>query len=700
MTLLIHFKNLSIMRNNMLLRLFTVLMILGISISSVQAQQKQGSSQPMVQQSYPDALPGFHIGLKGGYLLKNNDLSKNPAFYLNQGYFGELNAGWRSKNNWLGWNLSLGRLNLERKIPTIQTNNVPLSSFDLLKSTTPGWMFDSIQQDQGDFHLDTLMKLQKDKKNLQSWYAMTGPEFWFGKHRLQGFVSLNAGVGMTNFGYYTIKASGFPAMPRDMYLYDYYSQSNDKVIGQVNTYLGDAPVQYEQYSMNKKAYADYKASKEINKTEINFMARAAVGIEYFITPKFSIDASASYWYIMTPDLASAKEYKGFIGFRGKANATGALKKDDYFTPTPGGGGAIIGQRVPFDLTQNFEKKALGLISANIGIKYWLGKSKKPVEQPEPMAPPIKETVEQPEVQKKNLLITVKDGPTGYALSGVKVTVYKDGETFYTGMTDANGSIPKVDNLIPGDYKIQGILNGIKTDIAHINRSDFEGNGRVITRELTHKDLRFTLVGHTLDAATDANLSHIKTTLTESRGGENSSQVSDNNGEFRYQLDPKSDFTVIAQQKGYFSNREKVSTKGLDRSKTLYVDLRLTVNELKEGASFELKNIYYDFDKSNIRADAAKVLNDVYKMMTNNPTIVIELSSYTDSRGSDSYNMKLSQERASSAVAYLVQKGIAASRLVAKGYGETDPVNGCINGVPCTDEQHQANRRTEIKILKK
>lgn len=80
-------------------------------------------------------------------------------------------------------------------------------------------------------------------------------------------------------------------------------------------------------------------------------------------------------------------------------------------------------------------------------------------------------------------------------------------------------------------------------------------------------------------------------------------------------------------------------------------------------------------------------------------MVIELSSHTDSRGSDAYNLKLSQERASSAVAYLVQKGIDPARLVAKGYGETKPVNGCINGVPCSDEQHQANRRTEIKILK-
>src|SRR5699024_6151812 len=130
-------------------------------------------------------------------------------------------------------------------------------------------------------------------------------------------------------------------------------------------------------------------------------------------------------------------------------------------------------------------------------------------------------------------------------------------------------------------------------------------------------------------------------------------------------------------------------------KTLYVDLRLKVNQLKKGTSFKLKNIYYDFDKSDIRPDAAKVLDRVYQMLEENPTMEIELSSHTDSRGSDAYNMKLSQERASSAVSYLVKKGIDPSRMVAKGYGETKPVNGCVNGVPCTEDQYQANRRTAI-----
>lgn len=86
------------------------------------------------------------------------------------------------------------------------------------------------------------------------------------------------------------------------------------------------------------------------------------------------------------------------------------------------------------------------------------------------------------------------------------------------------------------------------------------------------------------------------------------------------------------------------------------------------------------------------------IMQQNPTLKIELSSHTDSRGNDDYNLKLSQRRADAAVAYIVSKGINRNRLEAKGYGETRLVNNCGNGVECSEEQHQENRRTEIKVL--
>jgi outer membrane protein OmpA-like peptidoglycan-associated protein/tetratricopeptide (TPR) repeat protein len=121
-------------------------------------------------------------------------------------------------------------------------------------------------------------------------------------------------------------------------------------------------------------------------------------------------------------------------------------------------------------------------------------------------------------------------------------------------------------------------------------------------------------------------------------------------------------------------------------------------QYETGSSFVLNNIYYDLDKSNIRPDAAVELDKLVMILKEHPTMRIELSSHTDSRAPDAYNMVLSQRRAAAAVAYLVSKGIDKKRMIAKGYGETRLVNKCANEVPCSEAEHQLNRRTEVKIL--
>jgi outer membrane protein OmpA-like peptidoglycan-associated protein/tetratricopeptide (TPR) repeat protein len=112
--------------------------------------------------------------------------------------------------------------------------------------------------------------------------------------------------------------------------------------------------------------------------------------------------------------------------------------------------------------------------------------------------------------------------------------------------------------------------------------------------------------------------------------------------------------------------------------------------------YEIENIYYDFNKYYIRPDAAEELDKLVQVMKENP-VTIELGSHTDCRGSDEYNLDLSQKRAESAVRYIVLQGIDASRITAKGYGESRLVNHCSDGVYCTPEEHQANRRTEFKV---
>lgn len=124
-----------------------------------------------------------------------------------------------------------------------------------------------------------------------------------------------------------------------------------------------------------------------------------------------------------------------------------------------------------------------------------------------------------------------------------------------------------------------------------------------------------------------------------------------------------------------------------------------VKRPEPGEVFVIPHLYYDFDKSYIRSpDATAVLDSLALVLSSHPGVRIELSSHTDSRGSDAYNQALSERRAAAAVEYLSRKGIDAARMVPRGYGESRLVNRCANGVKCSVAEHQANRRTEIRVL--
>ncbi|MEL6863908.1 MAG: OmpA family protein [Bacteroidota bacterium] len=112
----------------------------------------------------------------------------------------------------------------------------------------------------------------------------------------------------------------------------------------------------------------------------------------------------------------------------------------------------------------------------------------------------------------------------------------------------------------------------------------------------------------------------------------------------------------------------------------------------------LLHIYYDFNQSYVREEANSELEKLYETMADNPEYIVEIGSHTDSRGSFSYNRRLSQRRAESVVRWLVNRGIDRNRLVPVGYGETRNVNGCKNNIPCSEQEHQMNRRTEFRIL--
>jgi len=155
------------------------------------------------------------------------------------------------------------------------------------------------------------------------------------------------------------------------------------------------------------------------------------------------------------------------------------------------------------------------------------------------------------------------------------------------------------------------------------------------------------------------------------------------------------YVLFATNKGFLNAEQAVRTANDIDQAALVVNLNLPQQFVSNKVN--INTIYFDFDKYNIRKDAAKELDKVVQVMNEYPELLIEAGSYTDSRGKDEYNMKLSERRAKSTVDYIVSKGIDASRITYQGYGETHLVNGCSNGVKCSEEEQQLNRRTEFKI---
>lgn len=209
-------------------------------------------------------------------------------------------------------------------------------------------------------------------------------------------------------------------------------------------------------------------------------------------------------------------------------------------------------------------------------------------------------------------------------------------------------------------------------------------------------LAFKLEGRVFDKNSNQPIAGALVSLAKVNGSILKTET-DDNGAYRFNLSKESEYNVSADKTNYRSDVENLATIGLTTSSVLTQNLYL--ESIVIDKAIRIENIYYDFDKWNIRTDAAVELDKLVKIMKDNPTIWIELGSHTDSRGKDAYNLNLSQKRAESAVQYIISRGINKNRITAKGYGETQLLNKCANGVDCTEEEHQLNRRTEFKIVK-
>jgi outer membrane protein OmpA-like peptidoglycan-associated protein len=180
-----------------------------------------------------------------------------------------------------------------------------------------------------------------------------------------------------------------------------------------------------------------------------------------------------------------------------------------------------------------------------------------------------------------------------------------------------------------------------------------------------------------------------------------SAITNSEGQYELTCDCNQGNFIRAGMEGYIPAEEYL---GVSDGKPRIVDFYLERETITAGFGddlaklLQLSTIYFDFDKYNIRPDAEVEIQKVIAAMEKYPSLRIKAKSHTDSRGRDAYNLWLSQKRADATVAYMISKGISSDRLVGEGYGETRMVNNCDDGVQCSQDEHQRNRRSEFIIL--
>ena len=246
-----------------------------------------------------------------------------------------------------------------------------------------------------------------------------------------------------------------------------------------------------------------------------------------------------------------------------------------------------------------------------------------------------------------------------------------------------------------DYEVNGSKITLKTNTVNVSTLG-KTNSDTINVELILESPEFSVNGIVINKNSKARIPNVKVELLNSVDARLNEVQSNANGEFKFRLNSNEDYSIYGSLKNNFTRKVEVSTMGLKESKTFEVVLEL--EELKEDVTVTLNNIYYDYNKWNIRADAVGDLDNLLRFMKDNPGARIELRSHTDSRGTSDYNLGLSDKRAKSAMNYLISRGIDAARMEYKGYGENLLKNECKDGVDCSEEKHQDNRRTEFKVL--
>lgn len=264
------------------------------------------------------------------------------------------------------------------------------------------------------------------------------------------------------------------------------------------------------------------------------------------------------------------------------------------------------------------------------------------------------------------------------------------------------------------YNLSSPINSINDDFAYIvnkdnnqgfftsNRLQGEGFNDLYSFTL-EEDVRpgecfITVDGKVRDKESYESISGATVDLYSLDGSLLESVSTYADGSYQFTVSCASEYELVASNPNYLDNKKRIEILEENYHSALHTNMHLTKVERDEPMLEKMSPIYYEFDDANISQQAAQEMDKIAEIMSKNDNLIIEASSYTDSRGTNAYNKELSKRRAKAAVEYLMSKGIDKTRIRSNAYGEDKLINQCVNGVECKEEAHQMNRRTEFNFV--
>jgi outer membrane protein OmpA-like peptidoglycan-associated protein/tetratricopeptide (TPR) repeat protein len=298
----------------------------------------------------------------------------------------------------------------------------------------------------------------------------------------------------------------------------------------------------------------------------------------------------------------------------------------------------------------------------------------------------------PFINNEGTLFFSSDGHTGLGLLDIFGTIKGENDEIVDVI---NLGVPVNSNK--DDFSFTMNPNGITGYFAS-NRTGGRGDDDIYAY---HRVPTLQVEGVVTDAINTKPIPNSVITLYDDKDNQIAYMVTDENGFFQINIDRNQDYKIVAGQNKYIDDYRAFTSKNLQTELTT-ITANLLLNPVQDVIKLaELNTIYFDFNKHNIRKDAALELDKIVNLMQNDyPEMVIRIESHTDSRGELSYNDKLSIDRANSTYEYLISKGIKPERITAhEGFGERRLTNGCEDGAKCEEESHQLNRRTQFIVVK-